>query len=84
MKAGSKRRRTKMEIEKHDEEEIKKQESLRIQLTQLSHLKSKVEQLEQENQHGRAASTIVRGFIDAGHAYVDEKGHVHASVPADG
>ena len=76
LKAGSKRRRTKVEILESKEEERLRQEGEDRKAAHIRELEEHLQNLRQEQQANSAAAQILQGFIDAGKAEHDGQGGV--------
>lgn len=71
MKVGSKRRRTKAQIEEDKEEEIRKQDQAEADREELEALRSRVGMLEYEAGQGKVASQFLSQMINEGHVQQD-------------
>lgn len=65
-KVGSKRRRTKVELEESKEEERLRQEGIDTKARQIEELTQRLQQVQQEAESNNAASRILQGFIEGG------------------
>jgi hypothetical protein len=66
LKVGSKRRRTKAQIMAEKEEEEKQNAEQVIKLASVNQLEDRINQLENQVQNGKAASSLMSQFINAG------------------
>ena len=76
MQAGSKRRRTKKQIEEDKEEEIRKEQETRTGLAELAALRARVQGLEQQANQGKFASSLLSQMVSAGHIQQDSEDSV--------
>ena len=73
MVVGSKRRRTKRQIEEDKEEEIRKEEDTRQALAELASMRARMQELEQQAVNGKAAASLINQMINAGHIQQDSE-----------
>ena len=66
LKAGSKRRRTKAEIQADRDTEIVKRQNIQDRLDTIPLYVERVSILERENEESKAATNLLQQFIDAG------------------
>ena len=76
MKVGSKRRRTKNEIEEEKQEEIVKQQKLQADLEELANLRGRIQQAEQVANTNVEAAQLMSQMIVAGHIQEDAQGGI--------
>ena len=74
LQAGSKRRRTKKQIEEDRQEEILKRQQTEAKMANYDALQAKVAMLEENQRHGQAAADLVKQFLDAGVVQQDDDG----------
>ena len=74
LQAGSKRRRTKKQIEEEKQEEILKRQQIEAKVANFDALQAKVAMLEENQRQGQAAADLVKQFLDAGVVEQDEDG----------
>ena len=75
LQAGSKRRRTKKQIEAEKQAEVLKRQQTEAKVTNYNAMQMKVSMLEQEREKANAAADLVQQFIDAGFAKQGSDGH---------
>ena len=76
LKVGSKRRRTKREIEEEKEDEAVKQQKLESDMRELANLRGRVQQAEQQADSNKAAAELMSQMIVAGHLHQDANDQV--------
>ena len=76
LKVGSKRRRTKREIEEEKEDEAVKQQKLESDMRELANLRGRVQQAEQQADSNKAAAELMSQMIQAGHLHQDANDQV--------
>jgi len=76
LKVGSKRRRTKREIEEEKEDEAGKQQKLESDMRELASLRGRVQQAEQQADSNKAAAELMSQMIQAGHLHQDANDQV--------
>ena len=76
LKVGSKRRRTKREIEEEKEDEASKQQKLESDMRELASLRGRVQQAEQQADSNKAAAELMSQMIQAGHLHQDANDQV--------
>ena len=76
MKVGSKRRRTKNEIEEQKQEEIVKQQKLAMDLEELANLRGRIQQAEERADTDVEAAQLMSQMIVAGHIKEHEGGGI--------
>ena len=74
LKVGSKRRRTKNEIEEEKQEEIMKQQKLQQDMEELASLRARVQDAEHRAVENVGASKLLHHMLDAGHVKQDGDG----------
>ena len=74
LKVGSKRRRTKNEIEEEKQEEIVKQEQLEQDMAELANLRGRVQRAEKEASENVGASKQLHNMMEAGIVKLDGDG----------
>lgn len=75
LQTGSKRRRTKAQIEAEKEEAMVKEQSTQAKLAQYHILQEKVRIMEEDRAHGQMASSLMTQFIDSGAIQTDGQGN---------
>ena len=76
MKVGSKRRRTKAQIQADEQEVLKNEMETQQKFEELEMLRQRIGQLEQQADTGKAASNILSKMIASGVAAQDEDSNV--------
>ena len=71
LQAGSKRRRTKAQIEEDKEEEVRREAQMQAELEELQQLRARVGLLEYEANQGKVASQFLNQMISEGHVQQD-------------
>ena len=66
LKTGSKRRRTKAQIEEEKTEELQKENAIQMKLAMVEQLQAQREQAEQAAQNNRDAAVLMSDLINAG------------------
>ena len=79
LQAGSKRRRTKKQIEEEKKAEILKRQQTEAKITNYNAMQMKVQMLEADREKGNAAADLVQQFIDAG--FVKQGGDGCFTIP---
>ena len=74
LQVGSKRRRTKHEIEADKQAKLFEEQTIENKLAEYDSLQQKYEQIEQEKQNGDLAASILQQFIDAGYVKQEKDG----------
>ena len=74
LKAGSKRRRTKVEVEEAKEEERLRREGRERQQQQILELQEQLRQMQQAQENNAVAANILRGWIANGQVQQDQNG----------
>jgi len=82
LKVGSKRRRTKAEIEDEKEEEALKQQKLEADLQELANLRSRIQEAEEQANTNKAAAELMSQMINAGHVQQDAQDQVVINAAA--
>ena len=67
LQSGSKRRRTKQEIEEEKEASFLKEQQVAAKLANYEAMKVKVQMMEDQKTTGDAAASLVQQFLDAGY-----------------
>ena len=75
LQSGSKRRRTKAQIEAEKEEAMVKEQSIQAKLAQYDILQEKVRIMEQDHASGQMAASLMTQFIDSGAIQTDGQGN---------
>ena len=84
MKVGSKRRKTKAQLEAESLQEKVKMQVNENAMQAVEELQQRIRQLEAENNNNRAAIQILQGMIDRGEAEVEEDGSVSLALGIGG
>ena len=66
LQAGSKRRRTKKQIELDKQAKLHEEQQIQQKLNEADMLQQKCDQLEQDKKQGEAASSLLSQFMNAG------------------
>ena len=80
LKIGSKRRRTRQEIEEDKQNELEKENEFRSNQARITELEAQLAQMEQQAEHNRSAAVLVNDLMKGG--VVKQKGG--SSFVADG
>ena len=82
LKVGSKRRRTKAEIEDEKEQEALKQQKLESDLQELANLRGRIQEAEEQANTNKAAAELMSQMINAGHVQQDAQDQVMINAAA--
>ena len=82
LKVGSKRRRTKAEIDDEKEQEALKQQKLEVDLQELTNLRSRIQEAEEQANTNKAAAELMSQMINAGHVQQDAQDQVVINAAA--
>jgi len=82
LKVGSKRRRTKAEIEDEKEQEALKQQKLESDLQELANLRGRIQEAEEQANTNKAAAELMSQMINAGHVQQDAQDQVIINAAA--
>ena len=74
LKAGSKRRRTKQQIEDEKAAEMLEEQRSKAKLMEYNTLQAQVKAMESEKSHGDAAIDLLKQFVATGFVVQDEEG----------
>ena len=80
LKMSSKRRRTQAQIREEKEAAAQKSAEEQVNLSQIQELQQQVLQLQQENEAGKVATSLMGQFIDSG--LVNQEGNGEFTVQA--
>ena len=76
MQSGSKRRRTKRQIEEDKEDAIRREEETVASMAELAELRARVHGLEEQAAQGTTAASLLSQMIMAGHVVQDSEDSV--------
>ena len=76
MKASSKKRRSRAQINEEKLREEKKQAEIKAKLAEFDKMRMKISTLQQMAESNQAAAQILNGMVESGNAQLDGQGNV--------